>query len=70
MTHIDDRVRERAHRIWEDEGRPAGRAEIHWAMARQIVGMEESDRLARQPCAHSDGTEVPRARQALERDRR
>lgn len=26
-------VRERAHAIWENEGRPAGAAERHWSMA-------------------------------------
>ena len=28
-------IRERAHSIWESEGRPPGRAEAHWARASQ-----------------------------------
>jgi hypothetical protein len=34
--HMNDReqqVRERAYYMWEAEGRPHGRAEIHWVMA-------------------------------------
>jgi hypothetical protein len=27
------RIRQRAYEIWEDEGRPEGRARIHWLRA-------------------------------------
>ena len=30
----DDRVRERAHQIWIEEGKPDGRAVDHWLRAR------------------------------------
>lgn len=34
-----DRVRERAYRIWEEEGRPEGMALQHWLRAKQeIIG--------------------------------
>ncbi len=33
----EDRVRQRAHEIWEQPGRPAGRQEEHWAQARREV---------------------------------
>lgn len=29
----EDRIRERAHRIWEEEGRPDGRHREHWERA-------------------------------------
>lgn len=35
----DEDMRRRAYRFWEDEGRPEGRAELHWERAR-----EESER--------------------------
>jgi hypothetical protein len=38
----EDRVRARAHAIWEAEGRPAGRAEEHWDRARREL---EADSL-------------------------
>jgi hypothetical protein len=28
-----ERIRERAHRLWEEEGRPEGRADAHWLAA-------------------------------------
>jgi hypothetical protein len=37
MTDKERRIREVAHRIWEDEGRPADQAERHWEMAQRVV---------------------------------
>ena len=31
---LQKRIRERAHQLWEEEGRPEGRADEHWARAR------------------------------------
>jgi Protein of unknown function (DUF2934) len=36
----EDRIRERAYRLWEREGRPQGRHETHWHQASQEVGDE------------------------------
>ena len=33
ISELEDRIRERAHKIWESEGRPGDRAETHWSMA-------------------------------------
>jgi hypothetical protein len=35
-------IRERAYRIWLDEGQPDGRAEAHWELARELLAIEES----------------------------
>ena len=37
----EERIRRRAHEIWEREGRPEGRHEEHWARARREVESEE-----------------------------
>ena len=37
---MEQRIRERAQQIWEDEGRPEGRADIHWQQATDIVEAE------------------------------
>lgn len=37
------RIRERAYRIWEEEGRPHGRQEEHWRQASREVGDELFD---------------------------
>jgi Protein of unknown function (DUF2934) len=42
MTDDEKRIRTRAHRIWEEEGRPEGQAEIHWNMARELITVEEN----------------------------
>jgi hypothetical protein len=50
------RIRERAHEIWEQEGRPEGRQEEHWRQASQEIG----DELFRQQGA-TDAQERPGA---------
>ena len=37
----EQRIRERAHALWEREGRPEGRNEEHWARACREIDMEE-----------------------------
>jgi hypothetical protein len=39
----DRRIRERAYRLWEEEGRPEGRHESHWHQASQEAGDELFD---------------------------
>jgi len=34
-----DRVRAYAYRLWEQEGRPEGRAQIHWQMAEIAIAL-------------------------------
>jgi hypothetical protein len=34
----EDRIRERAYKIWEEQGRPHGRHEDHWRQASQETG--------------------------------
>jgi Protein of unknown function (DUF2934) len=34
---IEDRIRTLAYQMWEDEGRPDGRAEAHWEKACLVV---------------------------------
>jgi hypothetical protein len=38
----EERIREKAHALWESEGHPHGRAEAHWTMAREMVAIEDS----------------------------
>ena len=41
MDEREQQIRERAHRLREEEGRPDGRAEHHWFQAKEIVAIEE-----------------------------
>ena len=38
---LEQRIRVRAHQIWEDEGRPEGRERDHWEKARILVSIED-----------------------------
>jgi hypothetical protein len=39
---LERRIRERAHRIWEDEGKPDGREASHWELARLAIALEDA----------------------------
>src|SRR5262245_62774263 len=38
----EERIRQRAHELWEQEGRPEGRARDHWERAAQDLDREDS----------------------------
>jgi hypothetical protein len=40
------RMRRRAHELWEQEGRPEGRAQSHWERAAQDLDREDVDILS------------------------
>ena len=40
MTDFDERVRLRAHLLWEREGQPEGQSERHWQQARTMIASE------------------------------
>lgn len=50
---IEARIRERAHKIWEDEGRPEGRDRDHWELASELIAIEDSQHLATIPVEQS-----------------
>ena len=45
----DTRIRERAYRLWLEEGRPEGRADAHWDMATELVAIEENQQATLKP---------------------
>ncbi|HZS63152.1 MAG TPA: DUF2934 domain-containing protein [Xanthobacteraceae bacterium] len=50
----DERVKQRAYQLWEEEGRPDGRAESHWEKARELVAIEDNQDLATRPVPKPD----------------
>lgn len=36
----EDRIRERAYRLWLEEGQPQGRSTEHWEKARELLALE------------------------------
>jgi hypothetical protein len=55
----EERIRERAYRIWESEGRPEGRQDAHWEQARRECEAEE---VARAGETSPPGEECTRGR--------
>jgi hypothetical protein len=49
MDDLDERVRQRAHRIWVEEGCPEGRSEVHWQKARELVAIEDNQKATLKP---------------------
>lgn len=43
MDDHDERIRQRAHDIWEEEGRPEGREYSHWLRARAEIQEEDGE---------------------------
>jgi hypothetical protein len=44
-----ERIRARAHRSWEREGKPEGKAAEHWERAEEEIAIEENQRFATKP---------------------
>lgn len=38
----EDRIRQKAHELWEAEGHPHGRDQDHWIQAREIIAIQDS----------------------------
>jgi hypothetical protein len=59
MDDIEARIRDKAHKLWEEAGRPEGRAAEHWEKARTLVAIED-DRTSLKPIeqASSEPLEV------------
>jgi hypothetical protein len=45
----EERIRLRAYRMWEAEGCPEGRADVHWDQATELVAIEDNHRLTLEP---------------------
>jgi hypothetical protein len=59
----DERIRERAHEIWDREGKPEGAAQRHWVQAEQEIGDEEK-KTAKKPAAKKPAIKKPAAKSA------
>lgn len=55
MDDVELRVRERAYRIWLDEGCPQGRELVHWDMATELVAIEDGQRSTLKPVEQNLG---------------
>ena len=61
----EDRIRRKAHQLWEAEGHPHGRDQDHWDQARELVAIEDSQLSTLLP--RTTGADEPvESRQAAE----
>ena len=37
---LEDRIRERAYQLWEEDGRPDGKSDDYWVRARHLIEAE------------------------------
>lgn len=57
VSDDEDRIREEAYKLWLAEGCPHGRAERHWAEAKEIVALRDSNATTLEPVENT--TDVP-----------
>lgn len=44
MDDNEERVRQWAYKLWQEEGCPEGREAVHWDKARELVAIEDNQR--------------------------
>jgi Protein of unknown function (DUF2934). len=49
VDDFEKRVRERAYKLWQEEGCPEGREQVHWEKARALVAIEDNIDLTLKP---------------------
>lgn len=58
---MEERVRRRAHQLWEQAGRPEGQQEQHWQQAFQEISVEGEPNLSTVAAGRMEATGTPRA---------
>lgn len=54
MDDFEKRVRDRAYKLWKEEGCPEGRADVHWEKARELVAIENNIDVTLKPVPRPD----------------
>jgi hypothetical protein len=52
VNDLEERIRRRAYRLWEEEGCPERRELVHWDKATELVAIEDQN-LTRKPVGRS-----------------
>jgi Protein of unknown function (DUF2934) len=56
MADVEERVRQRARRLWQEEGCRESLGERHFDMARELVAIEDNQKLATKPVPREGAT--------------
>jgi hypothetical protein len=62
----EEQIRKRAYELWLGEGQPEGRAEQHWAQAREIIAIENGYESTLIPVSEAETGEPVEPIEALE----
>lgn len=62
----EDQIRERAYRLWIEDGQPEGKASEHWEKARELLALE-SDPEEGQEEPHEPAAAVTKRRPKVAR---
>jgi len=53
MDDLEERIRQRAYELWQEEGCPEGQAQTHWERARESIEQEIQSSSDLQPLVQS-----------------
>src|SRR3954451_25050148 len=54
MSDEQERIRQWAYRLWQEEGCPEGRQDVHWDKARELAAIERNQKLTTKPVVPPD----------------
>jgi hypothetical protein len=54
MDDWEKRVRDRAYKLWQEEGCPEGREDVHWEKARELIAIEDNINVTLKPIPQPD----------------
>jgi hypothetical protein len=54
MDDWEKRVRDRAYKLWQEEGYPEGREDVHWEKARELIAIEDNINVTLKPIPQPD----------------
>jgi len=65
---LDQRIREKAFHLWLEQGKPDGRAEDNWKLARELVAIEDGQMATTRPVSGERAGEPIEPIEALENE--
>jgi len=65
---LEQRIREKAFQLWEEEGQPEGRSEDNWNLARELVAIEDNQSATTRPVSGEQAGEPVEPIEALENE--
>ena len=62
MDNREERIRQKAHELWEKAGRPQDKSEQHWAEAEQLIDKaghkSDTDKLGNEPNPRREAVDI------------